>query len=64
MTEGGDGYKELPEAQFSFGMDGNLTSDLAQTVPGSPNYGDLYFDTTGNNKRVLSYYIGYAGDQK
>ena len=32
VTEGGDGYKELPEAQFSFGMDGNLTSDLAQTV--------------------------------
>ena len=53
ITEGGAGYKELPEAQFSYGSDGNLTSDLAQTEPVSPNYGDLYFDTADDNKRVL-----------
>ena len=63
ITEGGAGYKELPEAQFSYGSDGNLTSDLAQTEPVSPNYGDLYFDTADDNKRVLSYYVGYSGDR-
>ena len=53
----------MPEAQFSYGSDGNLTSDLAQTEPVSPNYGDLYFDTADDNKRVLSYYVGYSGDR-
>ena len=61
IITGGAGYKELPEAQFSFGMDGNLTSDLAQTEPSSPNYGDLYYDNA--TKEIFSYYVGYAGDQ-
>ena len=42
-------------------MDGNLTSDLAQTEPLSPNYGDLYYDNA--TKEIFSYYVGYAGDQ-
>ena len=45
ITADGDGYKELPEAEFSYGLDGNNTSDLAgPTPPPDPNYGDLYYD--------------------
>ena len=61
VTDGGDGYKELPEAQFSYGQDGNLTSELNQTEPTSPVYGDLYYDNA--TKEINSYYVGYAGDQ-
>ncbi len=62
ITADGDGYKELPEAEFSYGLDGNNTSDLAgPTPPPNPNYGDLYYDNA--TKVVHSRYVGYAGDQ-
>jgi hypothetical protein len=60
ITNGGAGYKELPEAEFSYGLDGNLTTDLATTAPANPNYGDLYYDNT--TKEVFSRYVGYTGD--
>ena len=41
LLDNGDGYKEQPEAFFSYGQDGNSTSDLNQTGKAVATRGDL-----------------------
>ena len=41
LLDNGDGYKEQPEAFFSYGQDGNSTSDLNQTGKAVASRGDL-----------------------
>ena len=59
VINGGWGYKELPEIEFSYGMDANSAADLPNDIPrGIRNHGDIK-----NDDSVKSWYVGYAGDR-
>ena len=53
----GEGYKETPDTSFSYGRDGNETSDLElYTAVAQPSHGDLRFWT--ENNIVVAYHHG------
>ena len=53
----GEGYKETPDTSFSYGQDGNETSDLElYTAVAQPSHGDLRFWT--ENNIVVAYHHG------
>ena len=55
LLDNGDGYKEQPEAFFSYGQDGNSTSDLNQTGKAVATRGDL--DNIANPVHGMIRYV-------
>jgi hypothetical protein len=55
IDQGGHGYKETPDVFFSFGQEGNVTSDLDPfDNADTPNHGKLAYDS--GSAVIMSYY--------